>query len=114
MEPTVDLTADLNAQDDDGLGWSTLGDAREPSIVRPGAMLVAGNKQAKAVVRIVSIDDDHRLDLAQGLRKHTAHRAHHECRTTMGWDYGRNGNHRVITSALSSAMTETHRPRIKG
>jgi hypothetical protein len=58
MEPTVDLTADLNAQDDDGMGWSTLGDAREPSMVRPGAMLVAGNMQGKAVVRILSIDED--------------------------------------------------------
>ena len=54
----IDLTADLNAQDDDGLGWSTLADADDPSCVRPGAMLLAGNRHGQAVVRIVSVDDD--------------------------------------------------------
>lgn len=29
----VDLVADLDAEDDDGLGWSTLGDATD--VVRP-------------------------------------------------------------------------------
>ena len=54
----VDLVADLNAQDDDGLGWSTLADARDPARVVPGAMLLAGNQAARAVVRVVSVDDD--------------------------------------------------------
>jgi hypothetical protein len=54
----LDLIADLNAQDDDGLGWSTLSDARDPQRVRPGAMLLAGNGQAAAVVRVVAVDDD--------------------------------------------------------
>lgn len=54
----LDLVADLNAQDDDGLGWSTLADARAPERVRSGAMLLAGNSQAQAVVRVVAIDED--------------------------------------------------------
>jgi hypothetical protein len=54
----IDLVADLNAEDDEGLGWSTLTDARDPSQVRPGAMLVAGNRYAKAVVRVVAVDPD--------------------------------------------------------
>lgn len=54
----IDLNADLNAQDDDGLGWSTLADARNPDRVRPGAMLLAGNRHGRAVVRVVAIDDD--------------------------------------------------------
>lgn len=54
----LDLIADLNAQDDDGLGWSTLSDARDPHRVQPGAMLLAGNRHAQAVVRIVAIDGD--------------------------------------------------------
>jgi hypothetical protein len=58
MDHDIDLNADLNAQDDDGLGWSTLADARDPSRVRPGAMLLAGNRYGRAVVRIVAIDDD--------------------------------------------------------
>ena len=53
----LDLVADLNAQDDDGLGWSTLADARAPERVRSGAMLLAGNSQAQAVVRVVAIDE---------------------------------------------------------
>ncbi len=54
----LSLIADLNAQDDDGLGWSTLADAVAPERVRPGAMLLAGNSQARAVVRVVAVDGD--------------------------------------------------------
>jgi hypothetical protein len=58
MEPEIDLIADLNTEDDDGLGWSALGDARDPARVRPGAMLVAGNRFGRAVVRVVAVDGD--------------------------------------------------------
>ena len=53
---TIDLVADLNAQDDDGFGWSLLRGARDPAAVR--ALLVAGNSQAIAVVRVAAVDDD--------------------------------------------------------
>ncbi len=58
MEAGIDLVADLNAEDDDGLGWSVLGDARDPGQVRPGVMLVAGNRSGRAVVRVVAVDED--------------------------------------------------------
>ena len=58
MARTIDLKADLNAQDDEGLGWSVLRDAREPNRVVPGAELVAGNEVATAVVRVVAVDGD--------------------------------------------------------
>lgn len=58
MDDQTDLVADLNAQDDDGLGWSTLADARNPDRVRPGAMLLAGNTAGRAVVRVVAVDED--------------------------------------------------------
>ena len=58
MDHDIDLVADLNAQDDDGLGWSTLADARDSSQVRPGAVLLVRNSQAQAVVRVVAVDDD--------------------------------------------------------
>jgi hypothetical protein len=58
MEPEIDLIADLNAEDDDGRGWSTLRDARDTAQVRPGVKLVAGNRLGKAVVRVVAVDDD--------------------------------------------------------
>ena len=58
MDLPIDLVADLNAEDDDGLCWSTLADARNPAQVRPGVMLVAGNRSGQAVVRIVAVDED--------------------------------------------------------
>ena len=58
MDPEIDLVADLNAGDDDGLGWSTLGEASNPAGIRPGVMLVAGNRQAQAVVRVVAVGED--------------------------------------------------------
>jgi hypothetical protein len=58
MDPQIDLVADLNAEDDEGFGWSTLRDARDASLIHPGVMLVAGNRQAKAVVRVVAVDED--------------------------------------------------------
>ena len=54
----IDLVADLNAQDDDGYGWSILSHASDQSAVKVGAMLLAGNSQAVAVVRVVAVDDD--------------------------------------------------------
>jgi hypothetical protein len=47
MDPEIDLVADLNAEDDEGLGWSALSDARDASQVRPGVMLVAGTAMAR-------------------------------------------------------------------
>jgi hypothetical protein len=58
MQSRIDLAADLNDEDDEGLGWSMLSEARDPGKVRPGVMLVAGNRQAQAVVRVVAVDDD--------------------------------------------------------
>ena len=57
MEPEVDLIADLNAEDDDGLGWSTLSDARDAADVRPGVMLIAGNRFGRAV----AVDGDRQV-----------------------------------------------------
>ena len=54
----IDLIADLNAEDDDGLGWSTPADARLPQRIIPGAMVLAGNQSAQAVVRIIAVDED--------------------------------------------------------
>lgn len=58
MNSRIDLVADLNDEDDEGFGWSMLGEARDPARIRPGAMLVAGNRQAQAVVRVLAVDDD--------------------------------------------------------
>ncbi len=57
-ELDLDLVADLNAEDDDGLGWSTLADARALERIAPGALILAGNTSAQAIVRIMNVDDD--------------------------------------------------------
>jgi hypothetical protein len=64
MDTQIDLVADLNAEDDEGLGWSTLADARDPAHIRPGVMLVAGNRYAQAVVRVVAVDEDGQVHFA--------------------------------------------------
>lgn len=58
MHAELDLIADLNAEDDDGFGWSTLAEADDPGRVVPGAMLLAGNRSGQAVVRVVAVDED--------------------------------------------------------
>jgi len=58
MGAQIDLVADLNAEDDEGLGWSTLSEARDPARIPRGVMLVAGNRRAQAVVRVVAVDED--------------------------------------------------------
>ena len=54
----INLVADLNAQDGDGNGWSLLREARDPVRVGVGRMLLAGNSQATAIVRITAVDND--------------------------------------------------------
>lgn len=56
--PTIDLRADLNAEDDEGRLWSLLADAADPSAIRPGAVLIAGTDRYWSVVRIEQVDDD--------------------------------------------------------
>lgn len=47
MDSHIDLVADLNDEDDEGLGWSTLGEASNPAGIRPGVMLVAGTAKPR-------------------------------------------------------------------
>ena len=56
--PTIDLPADLNTQDDDGLGWTTATFALDPERVKVGEQLVAGDRNAQATVRIEAVDPD--------------------------------------------------------
>lgn len=60
----IDLPADLNAQDGDRLGRSILRKSAQPTDVRPGLYLVAGNAQASAAVKIVALDSDGQVHFA--------------------------------------------------
>jgi hypothetical protein len=51
----VDIRADLNAEDQTGYVWTFLDDAREPSLIVPGALVVAGDDDAPAVAVVVDL-----------------------------------------------------------
>jgi hypothetical protein len=51
----VDLEADLNAREADGYCWSALSEAPDPTLIQPGAVIVAGDRDAPALVEIVDL-----------------------------------------------------------
>ena len=55
MGVTVDITADLNDEDDTGFVWTFLDEARDPTVIIPGAIVVAGHPDAPAVVEVMDV-----------------------------------------------------------
>lgn len=51
----VDITADLNDEDDTGYVWTFLDEARDPSQITPGALVVAGDQDTAAVCQVVDL-----------------------------------------------------------
>lgn len=51
----VDIAADLNSEDETGLVWTFLDEALDPSIIRPGEVVVAGSERAMAVCEVVDL-----------------------------------------------------------
>lgn len=51
----VDLEVDFHSVDETGYVWTRLSDAREPSIVRPGGVLVIADGDALAMGRVVDL-----------------------------------------------------------
>jgi hypothetical protein len=52
---TVDITADLNDEDETGFVWTFLDEARDPALIEPGAIVVAGTPDAPAVAEVVDL-----------------------------------------------------------
>lgn len=52
----IDLEADLNARDHTGLCWSFLDEARDPGLIEPGALIVAGDPDTAAVAEVVELE----------------------------------------------------------
>jgi hypothetical protein len=52
---TVDITADLNDEDETGFVWTFLDEARDPALIAPGAIVVAGTPDAPAVAEVVDL-----------------------------------------------------------
>ncbi|HWD51246.1 MAG TPA: hypothetical protein VG412_02510 [Acidimicrobiales bacterium] len=57
-ETQIDLTVDLNNEDESGLPWTFLDEALNPSVIREGAWIVVGEGSTKAVAQVVEIDGD--------------------------------------------------------
>ena len=51
----VDITADLNDEDHTGYVWTFLDEARDPSQIRPGAIVVAGDEDTAGVCDVVDL-----------------------------------------------------------
>ena len=52
---TVDIAADLNTEDETGYVWTFLDEARDPTVIVPGALVVAGDEDAPAVAVVVDL-----------------------------------------------------------
>ena len=51
----VDISADLNDEDDTGYIWTFLDEARDPAQIVAGALVVAGDEDAAAVCQVVDL-----------------------------------------------------------
>lgn len=52
---SVDITCDLMDEDETGYVWTVLREAREPALIEPGAIVVAGDEDAPAVAEVIDI-----------------------------------------------------------
>ena len=51
----VDITADLNDEDETGYVWTFLDEARDPGQIKPGTLVVAGDDDAAAVCQVIDL-----------------------------------------------------------
>lgn len=52
---SVDITCDLMDEDETGYVWTFLHEARDPGLIEPGAIVVAGDEDAPAIAEVVDI-----------------------------------------------------------
>lgn len=57
MAITVDITADLNMVDETGYVWTPLDEARDPSVIFPGAIVSTGDADQPAVSEVIDVVD---------------------------------------------------------
>ncbi len=54
---SIDISCDLMDEDETGYVWTFLREARDPSVIEPGAIVVAGDADAPAVAEVIDIVD---------------------------------------------------------
>ena len=58
MDHDFDLRVDLNTEDDTGLPWAFLRDARDPDLIVEGAWIIVGSGTTRAVAQVVQRDSE--------------------------------------------------------
>jgi len=51
----IDIAADLNTEDETGFVWTFLDEATDPTMIRPGEVVVAGSELTPAVCEVVDL-----------------------------------------------------------
>ena len=54
----IDLFGDLNTEDDTGLPWTFVDEARDPTLIVPGRFVVVGASSVSAVAEIIDVGAD--------------------------------------------------------
>ena len=54
----LDLVVDLNSEDESGLPWTFLDEARDSTLIREGAWLIVGEGSVRAVAQVVEVAGD--------------------------------------------------------
>jgi hypothetical protein len=57
-EIPIDLTVDLNNEDESGLPWTFRDESRDSALVVEGAWLVVGEGSTRAVAQVVEVEED--------------------------------------------------------
>jgi len=52
----VDLVLDLNSEDESGLPWSFIDEARDPSAITEGGWIIVGERTSRAVAQIAEVE----------------------------------------------------------
>lgn len=53
--PSVDIRADLHAEDETGFVWAFLGRAADPALIWPGNTVIAGDSSARVLAEVVDV-----------------------------------------------------------
>lgn len=53
----VDITCDFMDEDETGFVWTFLHEARDPDLIEPGAIVLAGDAEVSAVAEVIDVVD---------------------------------------------------------
>lgn len=72
MADELDLRVDLNTEDDAGLPWAFLREARDPALIREGAWIIVGSGNVRAVAQVAQVEGEAEMSSSLPMRFHGA------------------------------------------